>query len=424
MIKANVPKTALGALYIVAVVDDLGTITESNETNNTTSYKINVVSPPDIDLVFNTLSTPMNVPGAGSTLSLKWTVQNTGVDAAGAFTVKISYGDSVQQTNLVVLAEVSLSGLSGGSTSAVQTTSITLPPSVRYGSRVLHLEVDAKQAVVETNEANNVETRALSIDGKPDLYVSRMGLSLTPLGPGQKAIVSYQIKNQGKSQANGSFEVKIYESATQTITSASTLLRTFSLTDLDANRSVPLTGTTTFAMNAPANAPSGRRWIVAVVDTKSTITESNESNNTRVLSYTYQSPNTEPVSEPRSESVIDAGSREFVQEKSFFESAKEPMKEPVKEAIVESVVEPSTELKSEPARDGSEPMVPDIHSVDVVIRDIVTGEKVNELDAGSTEVVVPNQGCGCSGGDSSSFPTLMLLVLLLIGFRKRQLLSN
>lgn len=149
----------LGTHYVCAIADDLSAVPESNEGNNTGSDAIAIVR---ADLTVSAVTAPA-VASPGSGISVSNTVGNAGTGSAGAFTVGIYLStDNVCTTGDTLLATRAVAGLGAGLASLANTP-VTIPAATPFSSRFICVIADTANAVVESSEANNSASRAISI---------------------------------------------------------------------------------------------------------------------------------------------------------------------------------------------------------------------------------------------------------------------
>jgi subtilase family serine protease len=235
-----------------------------------------------------TFTSPANAPGAGSTFTISFTLRNPdNNDNAGAFLVKFYYATSTATTNLTQLeptasSTVAFTGLTAKTNSAPQTITVRLPATgVQCGTGYIHYFIDSENAVAESDETNNRGYNPIQID--PDLQVSTLTINPTTQIPGQPVTATYQVKNAGACPANN-FLLRFYYSADNLITTTDTYLnQEVTVTSLAAGAT---STSATVNVTVPAAAQTGSRYIGAIVDYNTLVTESNETNNTASAALT------------------------------------------------------------------------------------------------------------------------------------------
>jgi hypothetical protein len=154
-----------------------------------------------------------------------------------------------------------------------------------YTSINMLATVDTNNMVSETDESNNSRTQAITVNsggssGQPDLYISE--LSIDPATPvkGQPANVRVGVYNQGTAPVSAWFHIVWYPGENYSAPACA-----WDLDSLAANGGRILTCTY-------AGYPSAYASInmLATVDTNNTITESDESNNSRRQAINVSEP--------------------------------------------------------------------------------------------------------------------------------------
>jgi subtilase family serine protease len=151
--------TAPGSYYILAIADDGNAVAESNETNNTKSAQIKL-SP---DLLVSSLSVPTKA-APGGTFSATDTTKNQGQGTAGATTTRfyLSPTSTFNPATATELGSRAVALLASGA-SGSGSTSLTIPAGTATGSYYILARADADGAVAETNETNNVLSKAMTV---------------------------------------------------------------------------------------------------------------------------------------------------------------------------------------------------------------------------------------------------------------------
>ncbi|HET6900801.1 MAG TPA: Ig-like domain-containing protein, partial [Vicinamibacteria bacterium] len=171
--------TGSGASYTVAVtgLSGPGTITASipagvatdavgnsnlasTSTDNSVSVTLTIARP---DLVTIHGFLPASVP-VGGTVTVAEVTFNTGAAAAGASTTRYYLSpDPVWSTSDRLLASRSVGPLASGSFSLGPILNVVIPAGTVPGGYYLLAVADADRVIVESNEANNVSARPLTV---------------------------------------------------------------------------------------------------------------------------------------------------------------------------------------------------------------------------------------------------------------------
>ena len=238
------------------------------------------------DLTMSSISGPSGAT-VGDTISVANTVLNIDDPAnkkyadSGAFTVGLYLAPNVgglpDLNTLTSIETRSVSNLTPGQSSS-DSTSVTIPTSVSEGSYYLVAKADSTGAVTEADETNNTlaATTAISIAGVlPDLTVSSVS-GPSSAAHGTPFDVTVSVANPVSTAASGSFRVGIYASTSQSITTADTLIGSYTVSGLAGNGS----DTTTTSVTIPT---SGTYYIGAIVDDQNAVTEFDEGNNLALM---------------------------------------------------------------------------------------------------------------------------------------------
>lgn len=167
--------TAPASYYLIAKADDGGAAAETIETNNTRAVLIRI-SP---DLQVSTLSAPTSAaPGAG--ISVSDTTRNAGQGTAGASTTRfyLSLNTTFEPTTDTPLGFRNVSLLTTGST-ASGSTPVTIPAGTTSGTWYILARADADNAVAESQEANNLTYRAITVTAGADTTAPSVPTGLT-----------------------------------------------------------------------------------------------------------------------------------------------------------------------------------------------------------------------------------------------------
>jgi subtilase family serine protease len=153
----TVPAVAAGTWYVIAAADDLKTVTETNEANNTRSASM-LIGP---DLTVALVSLPFTV-AAGAVVSLTDTVRNAGAADAAPSVIRFYLSQNTQlDASDQVLGERQVPLVAANLTSS-GTTSITIPTGIS-GTHYIIAVADATGVVAEASETNNLFLRVVQI---------------------------------------------------------------------------------------------------------------------------------------------------------------------------------------------------------------------------------------------------------------------
>ena len=145
-----------GNYYVIAYIDSYNTSLESNESNNTTFSFISVinpVSPPDLQIVINSLS-PTTIQ-KGSDVVLNYSFYNNG-GAAGAFSNRFVLStNTTYSTDDIILYTSSVGSYAGNTSSTGLTQTLTIPSTVTPDNYYIVAYADYANQISESNETNN-----------------------------------------------------------------------------------------------------------------------------------------------------------------------------------------------------------------------------------------------------------------------------
>ncbi|MEP7322321.1 MAG: CARDB domain-containing protein, partial [Saprospiraceae bacterium] len=177
-----------------AYADPDATISESDETNNTASLKIQILNPlPDLIPAF--LSVSDSLLQSGREYSFSGLIVNNGKAKADSFNVSLSLVDSIGKT-LVTLISVKEKSLGIANSDTIKPT-FKIPSAIFTGSYYLKLNVNADKKILESDQSNNITLSSIQIiHSLPDVYVEHIE---TPdsLIKGSQIPVRFIIKNIG-----------------------------------------------------------------------------------------------------------------------------------------------------------------------------------------------------------------------------------
>jgi hypothetical protein len=158
--------TSQGTYYMIAKVDYLNSIVESNETNNT--FVIGTITlTPDLTLVNLTIPTPS--VEIGKILSFGYTMRSIGTAAVNSpFRVtQFLSTDNVLSANDVSMGGNDIANLPIGAQTI--STAAQIPVSLTTGQYFLILKIDGNNQISESNEDNNVLVSPAKITINPNV---------------------------------------------------------------------------------------------------------------------------------------------------------------------------------------------------------------------------------------------------------------
>jgi subtilisin family serine protease len=265
------PEVTTGYWYIIATADATSAVPETSETNNTRARSIRVG--PDITVA--ALAAPASA-GAGQSVTITDTTENTGGGAAPASVTQfyLSSNGSFDTTDLL-LDSREVPALAPDA-SSIATTTVTLPMQMASGTWFLIAKADGPNAVVETIEANNLETRTIKVG--PDLIVGTLSVPAAA-GAGDSIAVSESTSNAGGGGAEASV-TQYFLSANSAWDAADLSLGGRSVPALPAGTS----NSESLVVVIPEGTAPGTWYLIAKTDAEGLVSETAETNNTAARS--------------------------------------------------------------------------------------------------------------------------------------------
>jgi hypothetical protein len=250
---------SVGTTYRIGwMIDSANVVSESNESNNTVlmTQQLTVTAAPDTTLP--TLS--ITYPAAGTDFGISSiTFSGTASDNIG-------------------VAEVQYRHNSGSWLTATGTTSWSASITLTSGSNTL--EARARDAA---NNYSIIASRAVTYSA-PTIDLRDDGTQYHVLTPtsgyaGQSLTVQGDVRNGGAA-ASGAFTVRVYASTDATINTSDTLLATVNMPSIPGTEWVRMTATTTIPVSLSVGTTYRIGWMI---DSANVVSESNESNNTVLM---------------------------------------------------------------------------------------------------------------------------------------------
>ncbi|MEH2220420.1 MAG: CARDB domain-containing protein [Nostoc sp.] len=275
---------ATGNYYLLYQADGAGNAVESNETNNFASKAIAITQ---ADLIIQNAVAP-STTAVGGTIQLSYQVKNQGIGGAVATTTKfyLSRDNAFSNDDLLVGSDT-VNAVPAGATSS-ETASLIINNAIAAGNYYLLYQADANGNIGESNETNNIVSRAIAINGpKPDLIIQNVSAP-SLVDPGSLITVNYQLANQGTATA-GTSTTKFYLSKDAALSNDDTLLasnQNYFYSGLGGgyysseSDFFVLSSSTTF----------GNYYLLLQADGNGEIFESNESNNVTAKAITVAAP--------------------------------------------------------------------------------------------------------------------------------------
>ncbi|GFE68311.1 CARDB domain-containing protein [Chroococcus sp. FPU101] len=261
-----------GTYYFLVVTDSANTNVESDETNNTFVKEIRVTKP---DLVVDpaSITVPTNPVIAGQSMRVGYTARNQGDAGSSSGTTKYYLStDMILDSSDSWLGNDTVASLSAGA-STIRSGTVTLSSTLTSGTYYLLTQIDSTNTSLESNEANNVSSKAFSILEAPDLIVNTLNIPSSVAG-GSSLNVSYTVENIGQSTAS-SHTTRFYLSTNTTYETTDIEIGSDSVVALSAGASL----TKVKNMMISSSILDGNYYLLTRADTGNKVRESNETNN-------------------------------------------------------------------------------------------------------------------------------------------------
>ena len=280
-----------GAYFILVLADATDSNTEASETNNLRAIPLTLVR---ADLTVPSVTVTPGTVAPGANVSVTHVVRNAAVAAgvAGPTTSRLYLSTTASTTlpldpeAITPLLDVPVRALAGTAQAAL-VRSVQIPVGTAPGLYWIIVEANATGTVVESVPGNNAGRTATPIIVGPDLVVSAGTVVPAASAPGLTVNVSHTVRNQGV-QATPPFSVGIYLSTDNVLDGTDVLL---------ASRTVA-TGLVAGAMSPavtpvmlPGNLSSTNYFLFVQADVNGQVTESDETNNRRMIPLTVVRPN-------------------------------------------------------------------------------------------------------------------------------------
>ena len=246
-------KVQAGSHVIKAVADGLNHITESDETNNEKAVIYSTLAP---DLIIEEITWSPKSPVKDETVTFSVTMKNQGIG-------KTYYSHIAYYIDDAYLTSVPVSPLNPG-----DTVTKTFTWKAQIDSHIIKAVADPHKKVTESDETNNEKTVTFSGPSIADLIIQAVTWSPASPSIGDTVTFTATIKNQGGSRADSS-RVHFYIDGSsrgyqdiQGIAAGATLTKTFIWA-----------------------AQAGSHTVKAWVDIENQITESDENNNEKTVTF-------------------------------------------------------------------------------------------------------------------------------------------
>ncbi len=289
--------TTPGTYFVGYFTDYQDDVTESNETNNTAIFQIDVATPtvgPDLTPTTFSAVTSTTVI-SGNTITVSSARMNQGDTASGTYNdgYYLSTNDIIS-TYDTLLAEEARASLGVGATEGPFDSILTIPSGTTAGTYYLGYFVDHDDGVTESLESNNTMSFIITVVDPPtgpDLEAtSFVATSSTTVESGGTITVDYERTNVGGT-ATGSFADGYYLSTNTTISTYDTELYAANRSPMQPGASAGPFGLT---LTIPSGTTAGTYYVGYFTDHLDAVTEDVETNNTLYFQVTVIDPVTGP----------------------------------------------------------------------------------------------------------------------------------
>ena len=272
----QIPYTVLkeGTNSLQVIADVQNGVAESDETNNsrTFDFTAGIIARPDLTIPAEgglTLNPERPQPSVGFDVVVK--VANTGNEAAPAGKLLVSQGHP-QEAGSKTLARVDVPAIAAGGNATVNVR-LTFAASAEN----LFFFVDPDDAIIESNEDNNLIRTSVAIEALPDLFVSENSITLshTDISLGSTVEIKVMVSNVGTLPATAT-KLLVIRGALDAADRL--LLGTLNVPALAAGG--------TYEGSVLWNAVPGEQKISIVVDPENMVNEISEANNTTTKDVT------------------------------------------------------------------------------------------------------------------------------------------
>ncbi len=292
-VSVTIPNVTPGTnYYLIFYADSSHQVAESNENNNYIAVPITLTAPNvNLQVVPGSLTAPASA-AIGGAISVGWSVQNSGSDAAAG-----NWNDSVyiSANSTFDSSATQIGGVSApngsptlaGNASYNQSTNVYIPSNLAAGTYYLYVVTDANQGQSETNTADDTSAGLAITVTAPNLQVTSVQVTPTSAVNGGSVQVSWTVTNAGTGTAAGYWDDAIYLSSNPTLTGTYQNLGTFY-----ENQTLAAAGnySDTESVNLSGNIPLGQAYIVVVANTYRTLSESSYNDNSGDTPLTLSAP--------------------------------------------------------------------------------------------------------------------------------------
>ncbi|MFK7797840.1 MAG: CARDB domain-containing protein [Aureispira sp.] len=276
--------TSTGSYYILFRADDQGQISERVETNNVVALPL-WVQVPVPDLEPQNALVGVSTATAGDFVTVDCNMRNIGAGIADATNLGYYLSTVPNYTNAAVFLGASYVPSLAINANQLTSSVVPIPGTTPSGNYYLLFYADHQELELESDEANNVLSQAITIIGnpdfQPDIVVEYPSVGTNSLVVGNSTTVDCSIRNQGGITANPA-STGYYLSTDTLLDNNDILVGSSFMTAINSNDTLLQTATITIPMNTIA----GNYYLLYVADRLNVLIESNDTNNVVYLPLT------------------------------------------------------------------------------------------------------------------------------------------
>lgn len=301
----KVPDTIIpGDIYLGAYINFDRKLSETSTSNNTKAAKIKLNGP---DLEVDALNNVPKTVTPGSSIKIQACVKNIGTAApTKEFKVGLYYdtgssffASSSRLIGSYTYPSANLSKLAPNAKAECFDITGTVPTSIPAGKVWIGVRVNYDLTLKEISISNQNKAVQTSVPG-PDLTIDSLTMPQSA-SPGDKVTVKVCTKNIGQADVKSAFNVKVYYSNNDIISTLDTKLATidYKTTDLASFKSGAAADCKNVVVTLPSSLAVGKHYLGAFVDDERKIVEEDDSNNYKAQAFfvsSTQRPNLAIVS--------------------------------------------------------------------------------------------------------------------------------
>lgn len=275
-IEITIPDVTPGDFFVISVVDEEGSVSEADETNNEFVISRTIEGPIFPDLLVSTLSLDEAAVNAGNNVEITARIQNIGENASTETTVEFYLStDEVIDASDVSLGSEEVNPIVSMSSLNV-TASYVVPSSTTIGDYFILADVNPNETLEEDSFDNNTNSTAIEVLERllADLEVTSATVQPSEIPAGQEGNLSISIFNFGGGSA-GSFVTDVFLSTDQTQSGDDVLLSSVTVDGLTFGESSIVPANFTIDESTTV----GSYHLILDIDANNQVEETDEANN-------------------------------------------------------------------------------------------------------------------------------------------------